>query len=231
MLELRRLLDLRYRAPQRLFIVLRRMQFMRRTRWRMFRVQRGRYRQLCRGPERLGRRGGVGGTVLPGPADMSQPPAPVPSTTIIPSAPVTLGTPALGADGRRSKPQPRPTPNSGESRRSLPSASRLPTEAWTDNRSFRLPAATEAGCTVEPPHVQGVPPVVDGPKLMAPAPAPLPDGSDRVTSLPVLARAISNSLPPPPATVPADGEPPEPPRRIFRQTTQVGSTSSGKRDH
>ena len=144
---------------------------------------------------------GVGGTVLPGPAEMSQPPV-SPSTTIIPSAPVTLGTPALAPTAPIEAPAKTYAPNSGEAP-VAPGAPAAANGSSTDNRSFRLPAATEAGRTIDPPHVQGVPPVVEGPKLMAPTPAPLPEGSDRVTSLPVIRASYFQLLAPPPATVPA----------------------------
>ncbi len=74
---------------------------------------------------------GVGGTVLPGPAEMSQPPI-SPSTTIIPSAPATLGArlsaPRLSRQPRRLKCPPRLTLPIAAKRRSLPAPPRLPME-------------------------------------------------------------------------------------------------------
>jgi hypothetical protein len=142
----------------------------------------------------------VSGAVLPGPAEMSQPPVSS-STTIIPSAPATLGAPALAPTAPNEIPKTY-APNSG----TPPIAPDTPAATngnSTDSRSFRLPAATEAGRTVDPPRVQGVPPVVNGPSLTTPAPAPRPEGNDRVTSLPVIRASYFQLLAPPPANVPA----------------------------
>ncbi len=136
---------------------------------------------------------------MPGPAEMSQPPV-TSSTTIIPSAPATLGAPTLAPNTPIEAPAKTYAPNSGTPP-IAPGARAGANGNSTDGRSFRLPAATEAGRAVDPPHVQGVPPVVNGPSL-TPTPAPRPEGTDRVTSNPVIRASYFQLLPPPPASVP-----------------------------
>jgi hypothetical protein len=132
---------------------------------------------------------------------MSQPPVASSTTTIIQSAPATapatLGAPALAPPATNEIPKTY-APGGGPA----PVAPSAPAAApSTDNRSIRMPSATEAGRTVDPPHVQGVPPVVNGPSL-SPTPAPRPEGTDRVTSRGVIRASYFQLLAPPPATVP-----------------------------
>jgi hypothetical protein len=77
-----------------------------------------------------------------------------------------------------------------------------PSGTSTDIRSFRLPTATDASRTADPPQIQGVPPVITGPQL-GPTPAPRPEGSDRMTSQPVSHPSYFQLLTSPPKTVPA----------------------------
>jgi hypothetical protein len=127
---------------------------------------------------------------------MSQPPI-TSSTTTLPSG-ATLGTPALAPIEAPAKTY---APNSGMAP-VAPGAPAPTNNNSTDNRSLRVPTTTEAGRSIEAPRVQGVPPVVEGPKLMAPTPAPRPEGNDRVTSNPVMHASYFQLLAPPPATVP-----------------------------
>jgi hypothetical protein len=92
-------------------------------------------------------------------------------------------------------------PNSGPAP-VAPGAAPAGNGGTSDNRSIHMPSATEAGRTIEQPQVQGVPPVFNGPSL-TPTPAPRPEGTDRVTSRPVIRASYFQLLPPPPATVPA----------------------------
>jgi hypothetical protein len=135
---------------------------------------------------------------LPGPAEMSQPPI-TSSTTTAPATGATLGAPALAPTAPVEAPAKTYAPGSG----TAPIAPGAPAANGnsTDSHSFRVPSATEAGRTVDPPHVQGVPPVVNGPSL-TPTPAPRPEGSDRVTSNSVMRASYFQLLAPPPATVP-----------------------------
>ena len=125
----------------------------------------------------------AGGTVLPGPAEMSQPPIGSPITTG-PSARVILGSPAAAPNSSGERPQ---TYGPGSS--APPIAPGAPTEAAPkagpgDSRSFR-PPTNDASHTIDPPRIQGVPPVVNGPQLGPAAPAPRPEGSDLMTARPV----------------------------------------------
>jgi hypothetical protein len=140
------------------------------------------------------------GTVYPGPADMSLPAA-APAQAA-PPAGTTLGAPALAPTAPVEAPAKTYAPGAGTAP-VAPGAPGTNGNPSTDNRSLRAPTATEAGRTVDPPHVQGVPPVINGPSLMTPTPAPRPEGSDRVTSNPVIHASYFQLLAPPPASVPA----------------------------
>jgi hypothetical protein len=131
--------------------------------------------------------------VLPGPAEMSQPP-------IVTSPAPTLGAPAAA-------------PNSGEIPRTYPPgtvsppiapgapAAAAPNGNSADVRGYRPPTANDASHTIEVPRIQGVPPLANGPQL-GPSPAPRPEGADRLTARPVPRSGYFQLLPPPPATVP-----------------------------
>ena len=138
---------------------------------------------------------------MPGPAEMSRLPVGS-STTIIPSAPATLGAPALAPTAPIEGPAKTYAPAAAAHHRLLRASA-----GWRQRKLRQLAASAcprppRQGRTVDPPHVQGVPPVVNGPSL-TPTPAPRPEGSDRVTMQPVIHASYFQPLPPPSATVPA----------------------------
>lgn len=151
----------------------------------------------------------AGTTVLPGPAEMSQPPA---QTLGIPAAPMTssptpaatLGQPAIAPSAPGETP-PTYAPHTVPAP-VAPGAPGGSSNNSTDTRSYRVPTTIDAGRTVQPPRVEGIPPLPEGPQLSAP-PAPQPagsdHGSDRVTSQPAIHAGYFQLLPSPPSTVPA----------------------------
>ena len=142
----------------------------------------------------------LSGTPLPGPADMSRPPA-VLSPLAAPLAPATIGPPAAAPTTPGSSSEvPRtfaPGPNGAPI---APGASGSGTSP--SGTSYRIPTSNEANRAVEPLRIQNIPPVNNGPQL-SPPPEPRPENENRTTSRPVLQAMYFQLLPSPPASVPA----------------------------
>ena len=137
-------------------------------------------------------------TPLPGPSDMSQPPASY-SPSTIPPAPVTIGAPAAVPATSGSSPERARTYGPGAP--AAPISPSAPAGPLPSGTSYRVPTTSETIRTVEPPRIQDVPPI-PGPQP-SPTPNPPPENQNRVTSRPVLQATYFQLLQSPPASVPA----------------------------
>jgi hypothetical protein len=143
----------------------------------------------------------LAGTLLPGPGDMSRPPlASSPSTAA--QAPVTIGAPRaapLGAPPEVPKTYAAPAPGAP----AAPISPSAPAAGGSSSGTmYRLPAPSDGNQAVEPPTIQGVPPLPSPPSGPQLTPSPRPD-NEKTTARPVLQATYFQLLPSPPATVPA----------------------------
>ncbi len=141
-------------------------------------------------------------TLLPGPGDMSGPPATYSPSTAA-SAPTTSGSPGAM--------QAAPGTSSGSPHTYAPNTPAPPISpsapgagASPSGTSYRVPASSEDNHTAEPPKIQGIPPLPSSPSgpRLAPPPLPRPE-NEKTTSRPVQQAMYFQLLPSPPASVPA----------------------------
>ncbi len=140
----------------------------------------------------------LSGTPLPGPSDMSQPPATYSPSTVS-SAPVTIGPPAAAPMSPGALPERARTYAPDATPAPIPPG--VPAAPAPSGTSYRVPTSGEAIRTVEPPRIEDVPPV-PGPQL-SPTPNLRPENENRTTARPVLQAMYFQLLQSPPASVPA----------------------------
>ena len=151
----------------------------------------------------------LAGTPLPGPSDMSQPPA-----TFASPGPTTVGPPTAATMPGSSSEVPRPYDPSTNRAPSSPSGP--PRGTWPSGTSYRIPTTGEGSRNTDPLRIQiqNIPPVNNGPQL-SPTPNVRPQNEDpttfnergnnenRTASRPVLQATYFQLLQSPPASVPA----------------------------
>jgi hypothetical protein len=120
---------------------------------------------------------------------MSRPPLTLPS-----SAPATIGPPAVA-------PTTPEVPKTYVPNATGPVSPSAPAGTPTTGTYYHGPESGESTHAVEPPRIQNVPPLHDGPQL-DPTPNAHPD-NEKTTSRPVLQAMYFQLLPSPPAAVPA----------------------------
>ncbi len=138
-------------------------------------------------------------TPLPGPGDMSRPPAALssPATT---SQPATIGPPTQAPSIPAAPSEPARTYSPGTIGAPI-SPSAPGTGTSPSGTSYRNPATGDGSRTVEPLRIDNVP-SIPGPQL-SPMPAAHPENENRTTARPVLRANYFQLLPSPPASIPA----------------------------
>jgi hypothetical protein len=133
-------------------------------------------------------------TGLPGPGDMSRPPLTGSAPAI--SAPVTIGSPT---------PAPLASPESAKTYTSGATGAPIAPGAGTgtSGSNYRGSSTSDGSPRVEPPRIDGIPPVPNSGPQLGPTSGPRTDRENHTTSRPVQQAMYFQLLKSPPASVPA----------------------------
>jgi len=136
---------------------------------------------------------------LPGPGDMSRPPA-ASSMSVAPPGSTTLGPPVAAPMTTGDSLERAKTYAPGAT--SAPLAPGAPGGASSSGGSYRGPTSTDGSGSAEPVKIQGIPPVPSGSQLSTPQ-GTHTESENRTTSQPVNRAKYFQLLPSPPPAVPA----------------------------